>query len=256
MVDSILKKLGVFIPILLTIVLTLSIMSNAKASPDIIYSDSEDGSIYNTGSTFSWTIWAGDETTQPTIRGFVKFDISSVPRRVSFATLNLYLYESYHDNSMDTTSPLTNPGLGDCLVIHIDDYGTLSGGDFNDPSIGNDPGVLISGLATPNIGYVSIDVTAAMNDDINNGRSFSSFLIRLTTDTDGDVLRDRWQFRALGQTGIEQDPYVEYELAPENPVGGTFYSADKIGLLSPWIATISIIGCIAIVSILVKKRRA
>jgi hypothetical protein len=48
----------------------------------------------------------------------------------------------------------------------------------------------------------------------------------------------------------------DYQVADcARPVGGVVYSADKIGLLSPWIVAISIIGCIAIVSILVKKRR-
>ena len=35
-----------------------------------------------------------------------------------------------------------------------------------------------------------------------------------------------------------------------------FYSVHKIGILSPWLTTISIIGFVTIVSILVKKRRA
>ena len=67
----------------------------------------------------------------------------------------------------------------------------------------------------------------------------------------------------LAAGGIELND--EYDTEPDsvsvtvkqgNPVGGIFYSADKIGLLSPWLAAISIIGCIAIVPILVKKRRA
>jgi hypothetical protein len=49
---------------------------------------------------------------------------------------------------------------------------------------------------------------------------------------------------------------IELEVTQGRSVGGIFYSADKVSLLSPWIAAISIIGCIAIVSIIVKKRRA
>lgn len=53
----------------------------------------------------------------------------------------------------------------------------------------------------------------------------------------------------------EPDP-VSVTVKQGNPVGGVFYSTNKIGLFSPWIAAISIIGCITIVSILVRKRRA
>jgi hypothetical protein len=249
-----LKKFGLFIGVLLIFTLAFFIMPNAIASPDIVYSDLEDGVVYNTGSTYSGEIWVGDETTQ-TIRGLVKFNLASVPRRVSSATLNLYLFQCRYDDNYDTTSPLTNIGLGDCQVIHIDDYGTLSSGDYNDPSIGNDPGVLISSSATPNIGYVSIDVTAAMNDDIDNGRSFTAFLIRMASDTDGDGLRDRWEFQASEYSGTGQDPYIEYELVPENPVGGIYASNDKLNILAPYIALVGLIGAISTIFVIRKWRK-
>lgn len=42
----------------------------------------------------------------------------------------------------------------------------------------------------------------------------------------------------------------------DHPVGGVFYSTDKMGLLSPWIVTICFIGCIAVISFVAKSRRA
>ena len=61
------------------------------------------------------------------------------------------------------------------------------------------------------------------------------------------------------QTGAAPEPIQDADSADVHqgsPVGGVFYSADKMNLISPWIAAISIIGCITIVSILVKKHRA
>ncbi len=59
-----------------------------------------------------------------------------------------------------------------------------------------------------------------------------------------------------GTGGSFSAELIELEVTQNRSVGGIFYSVDKVSLLSPWIAAISIIGCITIVSILVKKRRA
>ncbi len=245
MVDSNLKKLGLFIPILLTIVLAFSIIPNASASPDIIFSDSEDGSVGSNAFVNTVVINVGDTASETVFQGFVKFSLSGVSGPISSATLNLYLWCSYYNGTFDPTSNLTNPGLGDLQVIHIADYGTLSSDDFFDVSIGNDPGVLISGSATPPVGYISIDITAAMQDDINNGKDFTAFLIKLTTGEDGDGLSDQWNIRPSEHTGTDQDPYVEYELAPANPVGGIYTSADRLGILIPYIALVGFIGAIS-----------
>lgn len=255
MVDSNLKKLGLFIPILLTIVLAFSIIPNASASPDIIFSDSEDGSVGSNAVANTVVINVGDTAANVTFQGFVKFSLSGVSGPISSATLNLYLWCSYYNGTYDPSDPLTNPGLGDLQVIHIADYGTLSSDDFDDVSIGNDPGVLISGSATSLIGYITIDITAAMQDDINNGRDFTAFLIKLTTYADGDGLSDQWNIRASENTGTDQDPYVEYELAPANPVGGIYASADRLGILTPYLALVGLIGAISTIFTIRRRRK-
>lgn len=61
------------------------------------------------------------------------------------------------------------------------------------------------------------------------------------------------------QAGAAPEPIQDTDSADVHqgsPVGGVFYSADKMNLISPWMAAISIISCTVIVSILVKKRRA
>jgi hypothetical protein len=239
-----LKKLGVFIPILLTIVLAFSMVPNAYALPDIIYSDSEDGAVRSDNYVINVQMPVGDISSNDYYQGFVKFSLSGISGSLSSATLNLFLGSTFVDGAIDVSDPLTNPGLGDLQVIHIDDYGTLSDGDFNDPSIGNDPGVLFSGSATPNKGYISIDVTAAMQDDIDNGRAFTSFMIKLATNTDSDGQPDLWMIQTSEYGGTTQDPFIEYELGA-HPVGGIYASTDKLNILAPFIALVGFIGAIS-----------
>jgi hypothetical protein len=247
MVDSILKKLGVFIPILLTIVLAFSIMPQTSAAATYtIYSDLSDGFI-TIGTIISSggpTLPVGDIYNNKYHQSFVKFSLAGITT-VDTATLYIVVWKSVHNNFEDDVSPLTNPGLGDCIIRHIDDYGTLDFGDFNAPSIGNDPGVFIGGSETPDVGYLSIDVTAAMQDDIANDRSFSTFMIKLSTDTDGDGSYDRWFFHSSNVEDTDQDPYIEYEGRRGNPVGGIYAPMNKLNILAPYIALVGLIGAIS-----------
>jgi hypothetical protein len=157
---------------------------------------------------------------------------------------------------------LSNPGLGDCVVRHISDYGNLGSEDFDAASIGNDPGILIASTATPNIGYISIDVKAAMQGDINNGRPYSAFMIRMATTTDGDSKSDSWNFFTSEQGGTSQDPYIEYSLttpAPiptPRPVGGVLMPTNKLEILAPYMALIVLVGTIFMVATNLRRRIA
>lgn len=188
-----------------------------NAAPALLYSDPSDGLVSSDGGInplFEY-LWVGDEASPPNvyIRAFVKFSLAGISGTLSSARLHLYVRASDRDGLSDNTSPLTNPGLGDCQIVHIDDYGALDPADFNAPSIGNDPGVLIGGAETPNVGYISIDVKAAMQDDVNNGRLWSTYMIKMSTDTDGDGQVDRWFFYSSDSPGADRDPYIEYVLA-------------------------------------------
>jgi len=94
-----------------------------------------------------------------------------------------------------------------------------------------------------------------MQDDINNGRDFTAFLIKLDIDTDNDKLSDQWNIRASENSGTDQDPYVEYELAPANPVGGIYASADRLGILTPYLALVGLIGTISTILAIRKWRK-
>ena len=232
-----------------------------KAAPDIIY-PTIDGEVASDGTaiTDGFHIFTGDNPENYYSQIFLKFSLAGISGTLSSATLNIRLSFSYKDGASDGTDPLTNPGLGDCLVRHIDDFGTLDAGDLDAPSIGYDPGVLISSTATPNRGYVSIDVTAAMQDDINNGRAHTSYMIKMEINTDNDGRMDGWGFLASEHDGEYRgdDPYIKYSIgAPPPPrrppyVGGEVYAPSMLMVLSPYLA---LIGLAAIATIILKKRK-
>ena len=187
--------------------------SRGNAFPAVVYSDPSDGYARSTyASSTSTFLRVGDIENNEYDRAFLKFSLAGISGTLSSARLHVYVFASYKDGTLYTTSPLRNPGLGDCVVRHIADFGTVDTGDIDAPSIGNDPGVLIGGTTNPNVGYVSVDVTAAMQDDINNGRAWSVFMIKMSTDTDGNTDRDEFLFYSSEETGTDRDPFIGYAM--------------------------------------------
>ena len=247
-----LTKLTLSLILILLIILVSSIAA-VKANL-IIYGDPADGVVTSGGgiNSSNGAFWLGDEASPPNaiLRSFVKFGLAEVSGTLGSATLKLYLELGERDAVGDFTSPIQNIGLGDTLVVHIDDFGTLDPSDFNAASIGNDPSVFISSTTNPNRGYISIDVTSAIQDDIDNGRAFTSFMIKMSIDTDGDGQVDRWFFSATERSGIDQDPIIEYELPP---VGGIVTPINKLAIIAPYLVLAGLI--IAVSAIVIKKRK-
>ena len=249
------KLIKLTISSILIALIIIGLNNPVTKAQSIIFGDLSDGRVSGTGgiNTIS-SLRVGDDIGPPAeanLHTLVKFSLSGVSGQVASARLYLYLYNSNVDSSWDSSSPLTNPGLGDCLVRHIDDFGTVDASDYNAPSIGNDPGILISGTSTPNIGYLSVDVTAAMQDDINKGRAFSAFLIRSSIESDGDDRADFWSFRSSDWDGTSEDPYIEYAFGP---IGGILMPVNKLEVLAPYLALAGLIAAISTV-IVIKKRK-
>ncbi len=179
-----------------------------------IPSDVSDGHVRSNGNAYSndAVMIVGDDKSDKAYRSFVKFPISSLHGKVlKSAELKLTIERSIQNGSAYTSEPFDNPRLGDTRVIHINDYVTLDGSDFNAPSIGNDPGVLIPANTNPNSRIVSISVHAAMQDDINNARNFTTYMIRTANNTDDDNRRDQWHFYTRNSGA--NAPRIEYTLA-------------------------------------------
>ncbi|MFC1505546.1 hypothetical protein ACFLQ6_00590 [Thermoproteota archaeon] len=216
----------------------------------VIYSDTQNGLVSEVGGVGNGNIVSGDDSAHYW-RGFVKFSLSGVAGIPSSATLNLYLYSGWHDGVDGGTVALPNIGLGDCRVFHIDDYETLDPTDFNAPSIGNDPGVLISSTATPDVGYLSIDITAALLDDLNNGKTFSAFMIRNTVDTDGDGKNDQWGFVPNGGEPTDQIPFISISYPA---VGGIVISVNKVHIAMSFLALAGLVATASTLFI-IKRRK-
>lgn len=197
-----------------------------RASPDIVFADANDGYVDSGGIVYVdyFQMSLGDWNTNAFAACFVKFNLSGISGTLSSATLKLFVYESIQDNNTHLVDPLANIGLGDCQAIHIDDYGTLDFSDLSATSIGNDPGVLIGNSTTPNIGYVSIDVRAAMQDDINNARAWSAYMLTMSAKTDNDNYNDYWVFRTSEYGDSAERPIIEYGLEP----GPSVYEGDLV----------------------------
>ncbi|WP_455369681.1 hypothetical protein [[Eubacterium] cellulosolvens] len=242
--------------ILITLII-IGLNNPVTKAQSIIFGDPADGTVTSAASTnsVSGNFWLGDEASPPNMvsRGFVKFSLAGVSGQLGSATLRLYIEFSILDGVFDTVSPVDNIGLGDTLVVHIDDFGTLFPSDFYAPSIGNDPGILFSSTTNPNVGYISIDVTAAMQDDIDNGRDFTSYMIKMFDDTDGDTQIDEWFFSAADNTGTDQDPIIEYTIV--GTVGGVASPVNKFEILTPYLALAGLIAAFS-TAYVIRRRKA
>lgn len=241
------------ISVLIVIVSFSSTLSMAAAAPGTVFGDPSDGWVSDTGGTNTGFVglrvgdnWDPGTSHNLIYRNFVKFSLSGVPARIGSARLYLYLYGSTVDGTSYSSGPLPNPGLGNCLVLHVNDYGTIDAADYSATSIGNDPGVLIGSGSTPGVGYISIDIAAALQDDLNNGRAWSTFMIRLATDTDNDGAVDEFKFYSADSSANK--PYIEYGL---RVVGGVVATGNRLEILTPYVA---LVGLIAVVSTVYANR--
>jgi hypothetical protein len=237
--------------LMITIAFSVTFLPFQEAQAElVIYSDTQNGLVNEVGTFGTGNIVSGDDSAHY-YRGFVKFSLAGIGETLASATLNLYLYSSSHDGVYGDMGTLPNIGLGDCQVIHIADYGALDPTDFNAPSIGNDPGVLISSTATPDVGYLSIDITAALLDDLNNGGTFSAFMIRNTVDTDGDGKNDQWDFVPFSGEPTDRSPFISIDYYP---VGGTIVCTNKFHILIPFLALAGLIAAVSTVFIMRRRK--
>jgi len=230
----------ILVVVILTAIFSISyfIETPRVYATTIVQCDPSDGHVLDDGTVAQENLLkAGDGKLKKAHRIFVKFPIQSCGF-VDSARLYIYAHTSVKDDYVDFSGSLSNPGLGDLIVYHINDYGTLDGGDFGAASIDNDPGVLIPGTDTVNIGYISIDVRSAMQDDVNHHRDFTTFMIRMETDTDGDTLNDFWRFESSRHPD-GYGPYIEYTCTA---VGGTVMASRHTQVLMYLLIVIGVVA--------------
>src|SRR3972149_1950355 len=157
----------------------------------------------NGGGNTTIEIRAGRNSNLVT-RGFVSFDISSIPagKTIDQATLRLY-----------QTSITGNPyGVGTSLKVDHLDYGSsFENADYNASSISSSFGTLTSNAV---IEWKDLDVTDRLKNDISNSRSRSQYRLHFATETQGgDVTGDFAYFEAANNsngTGNTPQLFIRY----------------------------------------------
>lgn len=144
----------------------------------------------NGGGNSSIEIRAGRNINLVT-RGFVSFDISSIPagKTIDKATLRLY-----------QTSVTGNPyGIGGSLKVDHLDYGaSFENSDYSAASLSSSFGTLTS---NDSIEWKDLDVTDRLKDDISNGRTRSQYRVHFAIETiGGNVIGDFANFESANNS--------------------------------------------------------
>jgi hypothetical protein len=127
-----------------------------------------DGDCYgSTGCDLARATFAvGDLATAPTdsgFRGFVSFDLRTLPTGVVADEARLIIYKAFINFNSGGPDPYP---LGDMLLENVNYGNSLTGEDYNTPVIVG-LGIFDSG-SEPATGYLGSDVTSALNDDLDN----------------------------------------------------------------------------------------
>lgn len=204
----------------------------------VIEADISDFEVFSDGGVSAGTdgdLAVGDTggTVEPNLgrRSLVRFDITGLNSGVLDPTyLNLSLIQTRKDQFPDpgiisSSAPFVNPGLGDLLVVHVADYDSPDASDFNSVSIGNDPGVLI-GAGVEAGAFLSIDVTAAVQQAINSSADFVAFRLETAVESDLDGLNDIFFFASANNTDASLRPTIEVVPEPST------YALFAIGLIA------------------------
>ena len=132
----------------------------------------------NAGGNNTWYIQAGRNNTLIE-RGFVSFDITSIPagKIIELATLRLYQTEVVGD---------PYGSLGSLKLDHLNYGDSLEGSDYDVSSISASFATLTS---NGTIEWKDVNVTDRLKDDITNSRSRSQYRLRFTTEATG---ADAW----------------------------------------------------------------
>jgi hypothetical protein len=198
-----------------------------------------DGHVSNNGWIASgyYNIYVGDDVSNQGWRGFVSFDLSSIPAGATITAATLRIFQSGCDGT-----PYSD--LGNVLVDHLNYGDTLDGTDYDLPAIHSNIGILSDSSGHQ---WRELDVTIYVQDDINNGRVRSQFRLYrpIMTDydsaLDGDVLYageylNHWipSFRKPPELVITLGPTWEYVF--EDARRGTILRVSTDDMLFQFIA--------------------
>jgi hypothetical protein len=211
-VDTILKKLGVFFGLFFAIILVTSMVPNAFAGTWLIYDDGGAESITSSSIGDEWAIrFSLPPNWNKAKLLTARFYLTSLTLPVTFG---VHVYDS---SQTELTNPGTNGTLstsGTWIDVDLSDQNIIVTGDFYisfEHLINNDPDVNID------------------SSSIYQGRSYRK---RIGEDDFFETPTGNYLIRA------EVEQYI-------SSVGGISYSVNKLEIISPYIALVGLIGAIS-----------
>jgi len=136
------------------------------------------------------------------MRGFVSFSLSSIPSGATIDSANIHMYQKSVDGSPYSA-------LGNLTIDHLSYGTTLDNSAYNDSAI-------LSGFAniaaSPTIGWITVDVTDRVKDDLLNHKTDSQYRLRFTSESvGGDATGDFAHFEAADTgSGLIPQLIVQY----------------------------------------------
>ena len=137
------------------------------------------------------------------MRGFLSFDLSSLPSGTTVKKATLRIYQK-----SVTGTPYT--GANSLIVDHLDYGDSLEAADYDRSALSSNIGTLTQNSA---IEWKDLAVTDSIKNDLSAGRTRSQFRIRFSQETDGDGSEDIAYFESQENyfgTGNTPQLVIEY----------------------------------------------
>jgi len=166
------------------------------------------GTVSNGGFVTPQTLSAGDRappgSPQITFRGFLTFDLASLPPGATVLSATLTLHQTYVSNTPYLT-------LGPMLVDQVV-FGTVLEGGAYDRSFPTSQGLLLSLDET--LGPKIVDATAPVQADLASGRTLSQWRVRFAVEADGNAISDQANLGAPGTAAAPLHPTLVVTYRP------------------------------------------
>ncbi len=193
-------------------ILGITSMSFAQSTITLNSTSGVDGIVTSGGSVMTIAeIFAGDTYVNTGVRGFVSFDIASIPPGATIISATLKMYQ-------EAVNGTPYADLGNIMVDHIDYGPTLDSDDYSLLALEDDIGTISNNGAFE---FKTLDVTESLQDDMDHGRTRSQYRLRFPTQTDNDSIEDAAFFVQANYGDNSPKLVVIYEGSPVSPESGT-----------------------------------
>ena len=175
-----------------------------KSNPSLTAYMTSSGSFVAGGAQ----IMVGDTTVNTGVRGFLSFDISTIPPGVNILSATLRVYQEGFNGT-----PYTD--LGTVNVDHLDYGSTLDAGDYSAAALQGNVGALSNNTT---IELKTLDVPSSVQNDITMSRIHSQYRMLFPVSTDNDGVEDATFF-----TGVlrANEPELVVTFEPSTPIAPT-----------------------------------